>query len=400
MRIAIVTDFYHPLLGGIAEHVDGQARALTDLGHEVTVVTGNLLRTPPVRDDAMPVPEPTFEVVRMGWSFPLYVPIFGNSAQTQHTYSPRLRSRLGRFLRGRRFDVVHAHAPYNPPFPSWAIEQAPYDSLAVATFHSVFPETVAMDIQATWIRPWIERLDGRICVSEACIGSLAPYFPYAYDVIPNGIDANHFSPDAEPVGELRDGHQTISFIGRFDPRNGLDTMIEAFRLLHHRRGAGLRLDIVGDGPSRSRYERQVGDELRPHVHFAGRLNRSRPNHLVSSDVFCTPCNRASFGMVLLEAMSCEVPVVASRISGFQLVMEDGRQGLLVNPADSAERFAAALSDLLDDPARRARMGAEGRRTALELYAWPKVGAKLEAYYSDLLAGTQPTWANAKSSLAS
>ena len=51
--------------------------------------------------------------------------------------------------------------------------------------------------QAELIRPAIERLDGRVCVSEACIGSLAPYYPYAYDVIPNGIDADHFSPDAE-----------------------------------------------------------------------------------------------------------------------------------------------------------------------------------------------------------
>ena len=59
MRIAIVTDFYYPTLGGISEHVDGQARALTDLGHEVTVVTGRKLGAPPVQDDAMAVPEPT-----------------------------------------------------------------------------------------------------------------------------------------------------------------------------------------------------------------------------------------------------------------------------------------------------------------------------------------------------
>jgi phosphatidylinositol alpha-mannosyltransferase len=400
VRIAIATDFYHPLLGGITEHVDGQARALTELGHEVTVITGRLVRSPAVRDDALAVPEPTFEIVRMGWSFPLYVPVYGNNAQTQHTYSPRLRSRLGRFLRERRFDVVHAHAPYNPPFPGWAIEQTPYDSLAIATFHSVFPQTSGMDLQATWIKPWIERLDGRICVSEACIGSLTPYFPYAYDVIPNGIDTDHFSPAAEPVDELSGRRPAICFTGRFDPRNGLDTMIEAFRLLHRRRGGDLHLDVVGDGPLRSRYERQLGEELAPYVHFAGRLNRSRPNHLVSADIFCTPCNRASFGMVLLEAMSCGVPVVASRISGFQLLMEHGRQGLLVNPADSAERFAAALEELLDDPKRRARMGAEGRRTALEHYSWPIVAGKLAAYYSDLLAGTQPAWASAKSSLAS
>jgi glycosyltransferase involved in cell wall biosynthesis len=105
-------------------------------------------------------------------------------------------------------------------------------------------------------------------------------------------------------------------------------------------------------------------------------------------------------MVLLEAMSCGRPVVASRISGFQLLMEDGRQGFLIHPGDSAELHAEALARLLDDPGLRARMGAEGRRTALENYAWPRVAAKLEAYYADLLAGEQPVWASAKSSLAS
>ena len=399
LRIAIVTDFYYPSLGGITEHVDGQARELANRGHEVTVITGHLARTPPVTDDALQVPEPNFEIVRMGIAIPLFVPYWGNNAQTLHTYGPRLGRQLNALYRERGFDVVHVHAPYNPPFPAWAIDQCPDDAICVATFHSVFPQTTGMDILAEWTRPWIERLDGRICVSEACIGSLAPYYPYAYDVIPNGIDTGHFSPDAEPVAELMGDHQNIVFCGRFDPRNGLDTVIEAFRLLHRERGDQVRLVVIGDGPLRKLYHRQVGEELAPFVHWAGRLNRSRPNYLTSGSVFCTPCNRASFGMVLLEAMSCGRPVVASRISGFQLLMEDGRQGFLVHPGDSAELHAGALARLLDDPDLRARMGAEGRRTALESYAWPRVAAKLEAYYADLLAGEPPVWASAKSSLA-
>jgi phosphatidylinositol alpha-mannosyltransferase len=400
VRIAIVTDFYYPSLGGITEHVDGQARALTERGHEVTVITGRQLRPTPVADADLRVPEPTFEVVRMGFGLPLYVPRWGNNAQTLHTVGPRLGARTGELLRARQFHVVHVHAPYNPPFPAWAIDQTPYDSLSVATFHSVFAPTAAMDVQAAWIRPWIERLDGRICVSEACIGSLTPYFPYTYHVIPNGIDTTHFSPDAEPLPALLGDHQSIVWVGRFDPRNGLDTMIEAFRLLHRERGAAVRLIVVGDGPLRPVYLRQMGAELRACVHLAGRLNRGRPNHLVSGQVFCTPCNRASFGMVLLEAMSCGLPVVASRISGFQLVMEDGRHGNMIHPADDAPRFAEALARLLDDPAERERMGAEGRRTALERYAWSHVAEQLESYYTDLLAGRQPTWANAKSSSVS
>ena len=67
---------------------------------------------------------------------------------------------------------------------------------------------------------------------------------------------------------------------------------------------------------------------------------------------------------------------------------------------SAERFAAALERLLDDDAARERMAAEGRRTALERYAWPRVGAQLESYYADLMAGKRPVWASARSSASS
>ena len=134
--------------------------------------------------------------------------------------------------------------------------------------------------------------------------------------------------------------------------------------------------------------------------WAGRVDWSRPRYYASADIHCTPCQRASFGMVLLEAMSCGRAVAASRISGFQLLMEHGRQGYLVHPANSPERFADALAPLLDDADLRARMAAEGRRTALEQYGWPRVAEMLETYYSDLIAGRRPTWASARSSASS
>ena len=123
----------------------------------------------------------------------------------------------------------------------------------------------------------------------------------------------------------------------------------------------------------------VSDAARPVVHFAGRLNRSRPNYLVSGDVFCTPCDRASFGMVLLEAMSCGRAVAASRISGFQLLMEDGRQGSWsTRPARRSGSPTRCGRCSTTTPAQR--MAAEGRRTALERYSWPTIGAQLETYY--------------------
>ena len=79
----------------------------------------------------------------------------------------------------------------------------------------------------------------------------------------------------------------------------------------------MRLCVVGDGPLRSYYQSRLAPEVADAVHWAGRVDWNRPRYYASADVFCTPCQRASFGMVLLEAMSCGRPVVASMISGLR-----------------------------------------------------------------------------------
>jgi phosphatidylinositol alpha-mannosyltransferase len=383
VRIAIVTDYYYPQLGGITEHVHNQALNLHARGHEVTVVTGRLFRPPPVVDDEYrPEEHVPFRLVRVGQALRLY----GNASQTLHTVDFRMIHRLKRLFRELRVDVVHTHGPYNPSFVLAAPFAAPSSAVTCGTFHSVFAPGPLLDIFGRVLRLSIARLDGKIVVSEACIGSLAPYFPYDYTVIPNGIDDRHFTPDADPMPELRDGKRNILFLGRFDPRNGLGTMIDAFTIVRRQWGPDVRLVIVGDGPLRSFYERRIPRELADDVVWVGRVNWDRPRYYASADIHCTPCNRASFGMVLLEAMSCGRPVVASRISGFQLVMEHGRHGLMVSPADDAQRFAEGLLYLLDRPAERARMGREGRKTAVGRYAWSKVAAQLEDYYVRLMRG--------------
>ncbi len=205
------------------------------------------------------------------------------------------------------------------------------------------------------MRTSIGRLDGKVVVSEACIGSLVPYFPYDYTVIPNGIDERHFTPDADPIEHLRDGRMNILFLGRFDPRNGLGTMIDAFIRVRREWGPEVRLVVVGDGPLRSYYQKRVPDDMQGDVHWAGRVDWERPRYYTSADVHCTPCNRASFGMVLLEAMSCGRPIVASRISGL--------------PAAHGARQARA-----DDPPGRRR---DPLRGGAPLPARPAGGARAD-----------------------
>jgi glycosyltransferase involved in cell wall biosynthesis len=151
----------------------------------------------------------------------------------------------------------------------------------------------------------------------------------------------------------------------------------------------VRLCVVGDGPLRGHYLRRLPEELQGSVQFAGRVDWNRPRYYASADVLCSPCLKASFGMVLLEAMSCALPIVASRISGFELLVEHGREGLLVEPPDEPAAFAAGIERMLDAPAERKRMGAEGRHTAVNRYAWHRVAGELAAFYAELRGDHQP-----------
>jgi phosphatidylinositol alpha-mannosyltransferase len=205
----------------------------------------------------------------------------------------------------------------------------------------------------------------------------------SFDVIPNGIDTSFFNPDTEPLPHLGGDKRNVLFVGRFDPRNGLKEMLRAFTLLRERRD-DVRLVVLGDGPLRPMHQRSVPADLRDDVLFEGRVDQLRPRYLASSEILCTPCHLASFGMVLLEAMSAGVPVVASRISGFQLLMQQGVQGLLVDHDGDGTHFCAALDELLSHPELGREMGAAGRERAVSSFSWEVVVDQLEELYERLL----------------
>jgi phosphatidylinositol alpha-mannosyltransferase len=377
MRIAIVSDYYYPQLGGVTEHVHGQATELTRRGHQVTVITPGLVKVPRTADGDVLPPEP-FEVVRLGRAYPFYV----NRAEALVSWSPRLGASLDRLFDERRFDVVHVHNPIGPWLAIMAVRRS-RARVTVGTLHSVVKP--GHPLLRTFHRPLgnhLQRLDACITVSDTVVDALGPYFPgQQFVTIPNGIDASFFAPDAKPLPELH-GKRTILFVGRFDPRNGVSHAIGAFTILK-RSHTDLQLVIVGDGPLRPFVERLVPDSLRDDVVFAGRVNRLRPRYLASADVLCSPCSLASFGMVVLEGMSSGVPVVATRLPGFARVMRDGIDGLMVNEPDDDAGFAAALDRVLRDPSLGERMGADGRRRALRHFAWPVVVDQLEELYGDL-----------------
>ena len=179
-------------------------------------------------------------------------------------------------------------------------------------------------------------------------------------------------------------------MGRFDPRNGLDTLLEATRILKDQ-GRDFRVQVVGDGPLRPKYHHQARSlGVWDRIDWLGLLDKERPALYREATVFASPCVLASFGVVLLEAMASGTPVVCADNIGFRQVIRDGAPGRFVAPGDPRE-LAAGIAEVLDDAALRADWGRRGREVVMERYSWPQVTRQVEAVYEEIRAakGARP-----------
>src|SRR5688500_17838341 len=144
-------------------------------------------------------------------------------------------------------------------------------------------------------------------------------------VIPTGLNVNFFFPDALRPAAMRRDVATVLFLGRFDPRNGLASLIEAFRRVRSRLRPA-QLVVVGDGPLRPYYRRLANAD--PDIAFVGAVVNERPEYYANASVYACPTTTGSFGITLLESMACGTPIVCSDIDGFQHVVTHEREALM------------------------------------------------------------------------
>jgi glycosyltransferase involved in cell wall biosynthesis len=208
--------------------------------------------------------------------------------------------------------------------------------------------------------------------------------------IPNGVDTDLFRPlPYDPVVRQRFGippeDPVILFVGALDQAHyfkGISLLLEAFSKIVTK----AFLLIVGDGEWKSRYQSQAERlGIGRRTIFAGSIPFPElPQFYACSDVMVLPSlSIESFGMVLIEAMACERPVIATDLPGVRSVVTDGREGLLVTPAD-ADALAGGIQNLLDDPRARREMGIRGREKVFTKYAWPKIIPLLTRMYEEVL----------------
>jgi phosphatidylinositol alpha-mannosyltransferase len=374
LKIAIVTEYYYPLLGGITEHVHHTALRLRGRGHTVKIMTSG------VADTGLPLREavaPAADIIRIGRS----IPVRSNGSVARATVGLHLFRDLRRTFLREQFDIAHLHSPLVFTLPAISVLASPCRS--VGTFHSYFEGSRVYAVFRNVLqRHLLDKLDGQSFVSKSCIAALEPYFRlHDPRVIPNGIDTTIFSPSVPRLESFDGRKRTLLFLGRFDRRNGLGLMIEAFALLRRSR-LDVRLIVVGDGHDRQAFERRVPTGLRQDVHFVGPALANRPRYYATCDIFCSPIDTASFGVTLLEAMASGKPVVATDNVGYRDLLGSD-EGVLVPPGD-AVAFAQAITTLLDDDARRRELGANGVRKASR-YDWDHVVDQTLELYQEILS---------------
>jgi phosphatidylinositol alpha-mannosyltransferase len=380
MRIALVSPYDLAVPGGVNHHIFHLRENFVERGHGVRVVA------PSSRPSAH---SPEEGIIPVGRAYG--IPASGSVARV--TLSLRLAPKVKRLLQEERFDIVHVHEPFAPFLPLNFLRLS--TAINVGTFHAAKEggTTKWYLYGRRALKRWFRQLDGKIAVSVPAMRLISRYFPGYYNIIPNGVDVEHFSREFPPIERYADGKPNVLFVGRLEKRKGVKHLLQAFEQVK-REMPETRLLVVGPPTRAARgYRRWVRDKGLSDVEFIGYVSYdelARYHH--TADIVCAPATgNESQGIVLLEAMAAGRPLVASNIEGYASVLTHGVEGLLVRPQDS-EALASALLELLPDPDRRRAMAQKGRLRAQE-YSWERVSQRVLTYYERLqyerATGTQP-----------
>jgi len=373
MKIAQLSPYFYPHLGGVESHVLELSKKLIDRGHEVFVVTTRLEDTEE-EDVVEGVPVKRVEPLSILFSTPIV---------------PGINKKLIE----EDFDILHSHTP--PPLMSFSGARAAErkDVPFVLTYHcdleipNIFGPLIVTLYQRTLGTYTVSKSD-KIITTTTTYGatSRAVWYKEA-DVIPNAVDAERFHPSNEGRSvreELGIGDKKmVMYVGRVVYHKGLEYFVESAKYLDDQ---DVHYVLVGSGDFRPELEKIVEREgLEDKVTFAGRVsNEKLPNYYGACDVFVLPSvsRLEAFGIVALEAMASGVPVVISDIPGVREVIVEGDQGLLAEPMNSKD-IAGKIRVLLENPELGEKMGRKGRKRVVEKFTWEKVAEDIEEVYRSL-----------------
>ena len=295
------------------QHIRDLAEALIELGHEVSVIAP--------ADEDRPLPP---YVVPAGKAMP--VPYNGSVARL--AFGPLSTHRVRRWLRDGDFDVLHVHEPSVPSLSLLACWVA--SGPIVATVHTAMRKSRVLLATQPVLRSALEKIDGRIAVSEAARSTFVEHLGGDAVLIPNGVATRRYR-HAEPARRLA-GRGRRDRLPRPDGRaaQGPGGPAARLRAPRARPARACGCSSPGNGDIDEQRER-LPEELRDRAVFLGEVSEEDKVRLLHSvDVFCSPnTGGESFGIVTAEAMAAGVPIVACDIPAFRDVLRDGQRGRTV-----------------------------------------------------------------------
>jgi phosphatidylinositol alpha-mannosyltransferase len=334
MKIAIFTPYNIFISGGVQEHVQNQARILTERGHDVTILT----------------PRPR---TRLEHEAPSNVVFLGSSARIKapHATSADVSITVDNDAvdaeLAKGYDVVHVHEPTVPVAPRQVLARAEGKALRVGTFHAALPGNALgkslIATYKTYTRSVIPHIDVITAVSPAAIGYFETFTDLTINYIPNGINFNNVEKK-----QLKRDKNTILFLGRLEKRKGARYTIKAFAELK-KNNKKVKLIIAGDGPLRKSLEQFVKDKGIEDVSFMGFVDDKTKNKLLSTcGIYTSPALYGeSFGIVLAEAMAAGAPIVAHPNAGYKWVLQNTGRLSLVDCTD-IDAYSQRMQLLLED----------------------------------------------------
>ena len=377
MKIGMVC---YASVGGSGVVATELAHALGERGHEVTLISSELpFRWRP------DVPGLTFEQVTV----PAY-PLF-----REPQYLLALANTLARVSEERQLDIVHAHYAVPHATAAYLADQMVLSAggrrpRTMTTLHGTDITLVGSDPSyARVVRFSIERSDAVTAVSESLRQDTLRALGIGRDiqVIANFLDCGEYRRREDAALRQRlcpsPCDALVIHVSNFRPVKRVDVAIDVFARV--RRRVPARFVLLGDGPVRAAVEQQARDAgIAQDVLFLGEQHDLVP-YLSAADVFLLPSAQESFGLAALEAMACEVPVVASRVGGLPEIIEDGVTGFICDQ-DAPDEMADRTAMLLTDRARRQQMGRAAAEVVRTLYCTDRIVPQYEGAYKALLAG--------------
>jgi len=290
--------------------------------------------------------------------------------------------------RRHHLDVVHAHYAVPHAAAAYLARQImaahPTDRVPkiMTTLHGTDITLVGSDPSySETVAFCIDQSDGVTAVSESLREDTCDSLGISREirVIPNFLDVARFRPLGLPRDER--SKKRLVHVSNFRPVKRIGALIEIFRRVREHLPATLVL--VGDGPEMAGARQRIADAgLESDVEYAGEI-LDVVTLFATADLFLLPSATESFGLAALEAMACEVPVIASRVGGLPEVVDDGISGFLHEPDDLDGMVASAVR-LLTDGELHGRIARAGRAVAVERYSADRVVPQYEAAYEQLL----------------